>query len=92
MKACLSLKGLLAPQVALPKRTQPGQAEATGVLVQVALAVGEETAWTVRHCMGRVGVEGHHSLGLLGQGCPGVYGGAWREKVRGISVWSQVTA
>ena len=50
MKACLSLKGLLAPQVALPK-TQPGQAKATGVLVQVVLTVCEETAWTVRHCM-----------------------------------------
>lgn len=85
-------QGFAAPQVALPKRTQAGQAEAAGVLVLVVLAVGEETAWLVRHCMEWGVVEGHHSLGLLGQGCPGVHGDAWREKLQGISVWSQVTA
>lgn len=85
-------RGFAAPQVALPKRTQPGQAEATGLLALVALAVGEETAWPVRCCMEGGAVEGHHPLGLLGQGCPGVHGDAWREKLQGISVWSQVTA
>ena len=52
---------------------------------------GEQTAWTVRHCIEGVGVEGHHSLGLSGQDVQesmGMPGG----RNSGISVWSQVTA
>lgn len=98
-QACLSLRALLAPQLALPERTQPGQAEATEVPELVVMAVGEETSRTVRHCI--VGEAWratqtrhcpHHSLGPLIQGCPGVRGDDWREKLKGNSVWSQVTA
>lgn len=46
----------------------------------------EQTAWTVRHCMEGVGVEGHQSLGLSGQGYPGVHGDAWREKLGNLSL------
>ena len=46
----------------------------------------EQTAWMVRHCMEGVGVEGHQSLGLSGQGYPGVHGDAWREKLGNLSL------
>lgn len=87
----LSLEGLLAPQEAPAKRTQPGQAEATGVLVLVVLAAASrQPDGEVLH--GGGGVEGHQSPGGSQardiQELMGMPGG----RNSGISVWSQVTA